>query len=266
MATHRDARFPEEIPENSIVPIVRAVAGQPVKQLLGTGFFVGVQGSLRIVTAKHVLESNPLASGEAYAIAFREERGIRFRSIDDYIGSFKHDIALIDGSGFPLAIPLPLAVGIAPLNVDVITYEYSTTRIEHLLDGTTKISIEPLMHKGNVMRHYVSDFPESIPTPSFLTSFPALQGASGAPVMMSHNSAVIGLLTANYERHLLPAQIVKITHDDHTSEETSYFLPLGKAISISLVAAMLDELKAPYEKRRWEEGLLGTAGLAPEMP
>ena len=209
--------MPEELPESHIVPIIRTAKAEPIKQLLGTGFFVGRPGSLQILTAKHVIESNPLQPGEGYAVAFGEKSGIRIRSIDGYQASSKYDFAFINGEGFPEASPLPIVEGIAPLNVDVVTNEYSTTRIERLPDGRAHVSIEPLLHKGNVMTYYVSNFPETVPTPSLLTSFPALQGASGAPVILSHNFAVIGILMANFERHLLPAQVVRVSSSDAAS-------------------------------------------------
>jgi len=61
-------------------------------------------------------------------------------------------------------------------------------------------------------------------------SFPALRGASGAPVLINSSFRAIGMLVGNMSYHLLPSQIETITNEDgKIVEETKYMLPLGIA-------------------------------------
>lgn len=141
--------------------------------------------------------------------------------------------------------PLKLSRSDPALNDDVFTYEYSNTRFEAKTGGGLHISFEPLSHKGNVIRFYDSAFPESNPTPSLQVSYPALQGASGAPVIATTPSKqfeVCGILVANIERELLPAQILRIEGPDESIEETKYFLPHGKALHVRAIAPLLREI------------------------
>jgi len=69
------------------------------------------------------------------------------------------------------------------------------------------------------------------PTEVLDLSFPALKGSSGAPIIVEHDGMVTGMIVANIERHLLPAQVERIETVDGIVEERRYFLPIGKAIS-----------------------------------
>jgi hypothetical protein len=131
------------------------------------------------------------------------------------------------------------------LNDDVFSYEYSSTRIEKTASGGTNVIFEPMAHKRNIMRFYDSDFPEGKLTPSFQVSYPALQGASGAPVVAKnkHGFFVCGILVANIERELLPAQIVRIEDSERSFEETKYFLPHGKGLHSKVIIPFLEALK-----------------------
>ena len=53
---------------------------------------------------------------------------------------------------------------------------------------------------------------------------------------------VTGILVANQERHLLPAQIVRIEEGPEFSEETRYFLPYGKALHSKVLLPFLVQL------------------------
>ena len=105
------------------------------------------------------------------------------------------------------------------------------------------MAFTPLTHKGNVLRHYKSTFPESHPTPSLDTSLPALQGASDSPVPRAHDFTVVGMLVANHERHLRPAHVVRIETNNEAVEETRYFLPVGKAIEAHFILEVLDQME-----------------------
>jgi hypothetical protein len=62
-------------------------------------------------------------------------------------------------------------------------------------------------------------------------SFPALRGASGAPVVEIRGTALFahGVIVANTEHHLLPAHIETVLDSkNQLLEERKYFLPQGR--------------------------------------
>jgi hypothetical protein len=238
-------------PDRAIVPIVRYAPERPISEVLGTGFFVGNMETIHLVTAKHVISSSPLAEGEKFALVFNDGKGTAIIAISQVRAARDFDVAVcsVSRSHLELAVPLAIARSDPALNDDVFSYEYSSTRIERTATGT-HVSFDPYTHKGNVVRSYVSTFPETVKTPTILTSYPALQGASGAPVIAPgpkrQSFAVVGMLVANSERHLLPAQVVKIEDGPSYSETTSYFLPYGKALSWSVLTQCLEGMGVPF--------------------
>jgi len=229
-------------PDSAIIPIVRYKKSQPISELLGTGFFVGSKENLYIVTAKHVFLDTALQESEEYAFAFKYEGRVGLYRITNIIESPEYDIAAFKTDKIPEACPLPFSEHLPALNDDVLCYEYSLTEIERTIDGKTKVKFAPMTHKGNIMRPFVSNFPRHQNTPCYLLSFPALQGASGAPVLAHTESKVFyvaGMVVANFQKHLMPAQIVRIEENDKSIEETKYFLPLGVAINASVIVPFL---------------------------
>ncbi len=239
-------------PSSAIVPIVRASADRPVAEILGTGFFVGRPGGLRLVTAKHVFEKCVLQQGEQYAIGYLTEKAAAIVALSRIIASLDFDLAVADVAleHVPGAVPLALSRFEPPLNGDVFTFEYSCSRIERPTPTHTQVSFDANAHKGNVVRAYISGYPELRPTPVFLTSFPALQGASGAPVISGvaggRKFGVVGMLMANVERHLMPAQVVEIQDGPNFSEKISYFLPFGKALAGAALTQGLSDMGVQF--------------------
>jgi Trypsin-like peptidase domain len=177
-------------PGRAIVPIVRATTETPVIEVLGTGFFVGIGSALHVITARHVIADNPLARDEKYAIVFREQEKIKIIATLRVLAASAFDLAacVVERSDFPDAIPLAIGRDDPALNADVFSFEYSATRIERIPAGGTHVAFEPYAHKGNIVRFFESTFPEKVRTPSILTSFPAMQGASGAPILAATSS------------------------------------------------------------------------------
>ena len=69
------------------------------------------------------------------------------------------------------------------------------------------------------------------------------------------------MTVANFEQHLLPAQLVEI-HDGNTyRESTSYFLPFGKALSRSVIAKCLEGMAVPFSYAEDIEGNRFTRAL-----
>jgi hypothetical protein len=227
-------------PNRSILPILELGPNDEVISVVGTGFVVG--DPLVLITAKHLFEGGASLENAKFGVLHRASNDLQVATIRRVRKSPEHDIAAVYVQNLLYIQALRISNQEVPCNQDVLTYEFSSTRIERLSTGQRLVAFTPFTHKGNVLRHYVSTFPERHPTPSLDTSFPALQGASGAPVLRGHDFAVVGMLVANHERHLLPAQVVRIETNDTTVEETSYFLPVGKAIEAHFIIKALEEI------------------------
>jgi hypothetical protein len=90
-----------------------------------------------------------------------------------------------------------------------------------------------VMYKGNILCYYPSRDPRIEKTPVFDTSFPALQGASGAPVVAHRpNFPVVGMIVSNVESEPIPAQTIRIGSGE---EEIRYFLPTGHGIAAEVI-------------------------------
>ena len=232
------------MPSKAILPVLLMDADGTVKELLGTSFCVSMNGLF--LTAGHVFHRTPVADKQWRAGGWRvADDDVHFLRIDRINSSDKHDIASFWNDPQEGLADVPLTRRKVSVSADVLAYEYSSTKIEALQSGAKQITFSPYTHKGNVMRHHLGEQPDRLPTPSFDASFPALQGASGAPVLRQSDFVVVGMLVANLERHLLPAQVVKIQTDDDYREETSYFLPLGQGLQAELLVDFLEESGAP---------------------
>ncbi len=75
-------------------------------------------------------------------------------------------------------------------------------------------------------------------------SFPALKGASGAPVVLAHHPfPLLGVIAANVDTELLPAQIETILDPKgNIEEQRRYFLPRALAINVQQVKEFLAEI------------------------
>ncbi|MEQ1502911.1 MAG: serine protease [Myxococcota bacterium] len=156
-----------------------------------------------------------------------------------------HDVALLRVAGFKPGCTLSLCPeGPIHTNQLVACHEHSTTRRR---GGTWAVS--PASRLGNVTRvmpaeAYSGDFAADAIVLEL--SFPALRGASGAPVMYcgSHMAfSVVGMVIGNIDIHLLPAQIHTVL-DEKNQEivETKYLLPQGVAIHARHVRAAMNQV------------------------
>jgi hypothetical protein len=195
---------------------------------LGTGFFIRGDGTF--LTAKHVLEGVTLRSGECFGAVILPG-GPTAHPVSDVTFAERFDIALARAEGVDDVLPLEIATEDAPANRDVLTVEFSGTESRLLEDGRTAMHFTPYYRKGHVICSYPSTYPEATPTLCHDLSFPALRGASGAPVIVEADGSVTGMVVANVERHLLPAQVERVELGSDQREEIRYFLPIGKAIA-----------------------------------
>lgn len=256
MAAAANSHSSEKVmaPERAVVPIVLASEKHPIEKVLGSGFFVGDDDNLFVVTARHVVDNGLEKASQGFGIVLKGSEKIAVVACDEIRGSLDFDIAAMKftiDTYFDEAYRLPIATSDPGLNDDVFSFEYSSSRIERNAEGGLHVSIEPYAHKGNIVRMYESTFPESRPTPAMLTSFPALQGASGAPLLVKttprRTLAVVGMLVANFERHLMPAQVVRIDNGEGEREEIRYYLPYGKALARRKLADELRSMGVPFE-------------------
>lgn len=224
--------FPKR-PLRAIFPILVAVKNSPrVREFLGTGFFVGADGTL--LTAKHcLLGLNLREDEEIVAIVMPDlPENLTHWPISGVRCSPQFDIAVARAAGATDIEVLDIATRNPAINEDVVCVEFSGTHSELLSDGTRVKNLDYQNHKGHIVRSYTSSSShEPVPTQSLDLSFPALRGASGAPAILSPSGAVVGMMLGNVERHLVLAQIERIEWPDGPTEERRYFLPFGKAIS-----------------------------------
>jgi hypothetical protein len=99
------------------------------------------------------------------------------------------------------------------------------------------------VRKGYIVKSFESNFPEPFPTKVIEVSFPVLQGASGAPLMVNEPPFfVIGMITHSVEHQLVPAQTVIIRDGKDYKEETKYYLSTGRAIGTDHLLDFVKEL------------------------
>lgn len=149
------------------------------------------------------------------------------------------DLALLDVPGYSPISSLEIAEeGEIRSNENVICFDYSTAEKR---DDT--IFLNPATRLGNVTRlvnlteQYGKAGEEALEL-----SFPALRGASGAPVMSNQTLKVWGIVIANLSYHLLPSQIERIFEPQgQISEETRFLLPQAIAVNAKQLRPLLQE-------------------------
>jgi hypothetical protein len=214
-------------PSDVVLPLLAIDSNGNIDDFLGSGFFVG-QSSL-FVTAMH----NTEAAAENLGVVH----------IDDLQHIFPASVLLTDRDSDIAILTIPdyrpkahLTIETnnnLPSNLPVICFEYGTT-----VKQGHEIFLAPAVRMGNVTR-ILSDLSvlgRSLKE-SLELSFPALRGASGAPVLSSnHNFSVLGMVVANVSYHLIPSQI-ETTIDDNgqINEETKFMLPLGIAVHFNSI-------------------------------
>ena len=229
--------FGTRTPSESIVPLFAVddlnVAGLGRYLFLGTGAFVGERPLL--ATAEHVVRDwqGP------FAIAILPRTGklapatpmpAKLVAKDP-----QADLALLEVPGYPREKALDLAQDSEiRMNKFVYCLEYSTTYAQR-----GAIHLSPATRVGNVtrlldLRHRCGRAGDG----ALELSFPALRGASGAPIV-SESFRVWGVVTANVDYHLLPSQIESVLDEkNQVYEETRYLLPQAIAVHPKHLRAM----------------------------
>lgn len=221
----------EIAPSLCAVPILGLHDDGGCGPFLGTGFFVGEQK--RLVTCDHVLSG---WDGD-YGISAHEDIPCLYRATS-LVRSEDMDLAVLDVEEYEPQYSFPLEDDKnIVLNQLVSCFEYGTTDV-----GGGHIKFSPANRLGNVTR--IRDLRSQYRRAGdhmLELSFPALKGASGAPVILSRPPfQVWGVVTANVARELLPAQIERIYDEGgQIEEEIKFHLPQALAIHVMHVRAIL---------------------------
>lgn len=234
------------------MPIVR-FDGKCVTGVLGTAFIMRIGEMRFVITAGHVLDT-AVEHGWEWGVLYKLTTGELFSaSGSGYLRSKKYDLAAVPLFDFvdnlPAEVLLPGTHEFS-LAEDLCTFEYSQCSIKALPDDELPAFIvDPYFHKGHAMKRFLDESD----VPYMELSFPALQGASGAPVIRLVDNSVVGVVLGNRERHLSPAQVARVEIDEHKTETISYFLPMGTALDVRALADFffdeVPKLKAELEGR-----------------
>jgi hypothetical protein len=187
------------------------------------------------MSANHVFGVVPDAGHELAAILLDGEHPRGFTMQVIYQDPL-HDVALARAAQWPDMQPLVIAPSDnLIMNINVLTVEYSATRSGLILpDGRSAMGITPSFHKGYIVRQYAAEFGFQGTTSCIDLSYPALKGASGAPVIEELSGNVLGMIVGNVEQQLMPAQVERTTRSDGTKDEVvRYFMPTAQAIRAS---------------------------------
>ncbi|MBN2002241.1 MAG: trypsin-like peptidase domain-containing protein [Anaerolineae bacterium] len=218
-------------PSETIVPIFGVDKASDENIFLGTGALIG-KPSL-VVTAEHVVRGWDGPFG-IVKLPVETRHPMRANLV---IKNRDVDLALLEVPDYLPERTLELAQdNEITTNKIVFCLEYSTTR-----SRAGVIHISPATRMGNVtrlvdLRERYGQAGES----ALELSFPALRGASGAPIISSTNGRVWGIVIANVSYHLLPSQIITVLDEkNQILEETQFLLPQGLAVHVKHLRTML---------------------------
>ena len=218
-------------PSQFIVPIFAVDEEGNIERFLGTGSFVGDPPLL--LTADHVVRD----CRDVIAVAVFPKLDHLYRA-SLVVREAASDLALLRVPGYlPPSVLRVLAGQPIHPNQTVVTFEYGPTRTLG-----REIKVSPATRMGNVTRVFdLTDLYGIAGDEALELSFPALRGASGAPVMTNSDNALLGVIKANISYHLLPAQIETVLREDgEVSEETQFMMPQAIAVNVKHVRRLLD--------------------------
>lgn len=217
-------------PAEAIVPLFAIRGSSNIQGFLGTAAFVA--GSNRLITAEHVVRGWDGEFGIVASLDVSTVHHAVLLKVDE-----GRDLALLETTDFEADRALQLAPsdGMNP-NSQVVCFEYGTT----LVSGTS-ITLNPATRLGNVTRNLdLTELYGPAGTRMLELSFPALKGASGAPVLSNRAFELLGVIKANVGYELLPAQIETVRDQSGKMlEETKFFLPQALAVNVAVVEDFL---------------------------
>jgi hypothetical protein len=208
-------------PQSCIVPVLAIDEAGNIQHFLGTGSFV--QKDHLLLTADHVIRD---WSGRIAVVLLSDLSTLFPASVVHR--DQQHDIALLFVPGYKAPQPLSIVTEHNP-NQFVVCFEYGTTRV-----AGKNIRFSPATRIGNITRSIdVQDMLGPAGDDALELSFPALKGASGAPVLSNDVAfALHGMVVSNVSYHLLPVQIESVIDNGaKTEEHISYMLPQALAVN-----------------------------------
>ncbi len=234
--------FPYDL-TSCVFPLVKAKKDLTLGfEFLGTAFMIGPD---RFVTARHCLSEVTLGDNQVVAGVFGiygDEMEVK--EACDIVLDEKYDVAhgTVINRSEPKSFLILDSENII-LNRDVVTIEYSATQVDFSESAEFRgILFDPIFRKGNMTRFYPTKMGHRFRTNCIGLSFPAMKGASGAPIIYDGTNAVVGMLVKNVELELLPAQVV-VSRDEsgEVTEERRFFLPSGEALRSEYLVPHLAE-------------------------
>lgn len=221
-------------PSESVVPIFAIDEKNNIESFLGTGTFVGEKPYL--VTAFHVIKDWK----GLFAIAFLSDTQHLYQ-LNILAVDKEADLAVLEAPSCQIGKRIQIATDDEiNYNQQVVCYEYGTTRTvgKH-------IKLAPATRLGNVTRSLnLTDEYGKAGESILELSFPALRGASGSPVMSNFFFHLLGIVIANIEYHLLPAQIESVLDEKNALlEEKRYMLPQALAVNVKHLRELIARLE-----------------------
>ena len=197
---------------------------------LGTAAFVGAPNQL--LTAEHVIRD----WDHEFGIVVLPDISTVHRAVV-LKADHDRDLALLETTDLEAELALELAQpDRINTNSQVVCLEYGTTRVSGV-----QTTLSPATRLGNVTR-LVDETELYGPAGRAMLelSFPALKGASGAPILSNTNFELWGVIKANVGYELLPAQIESIFDESGIVEEqTKFYLPQALAVNVTVVREFL---------------------------
>lgn len=233
------------LPLTHVFPLVSSTSDRSTP-FLGTAFLI--EGR-RVMTAGHCLsDANEVLEGEpVFAVCIQPEP-VCMLPIYDWRTCATHDISVgkIDLSPLvdlnePEPAGLTVAAQPSAMDEEVVSYEFSETVVEAQQHGPPRLKLRPRQHRGYPAMAYWDSDRYKVETNVYDLPFPAVRGASGAPVLAVRTGEVVGMLLGNISRELVPAEIERVETLQGRTEVTRYHMPYARAItSVHLREALAD--------------------------
>jgi hypothetical protein len=222
-------------PSATIVPVFAQDNG--ILEFLGTAFFVEANRNI-LLTAHHVIrnQGNEFLCSYAGPDKTKPWFNVHLLASDADI-----DVAVLESRSYSpqWKVALEEADDLV-LNRPIVCHEYSGVRRRNGGQYETQAATR----LGNVTRmiNMQEDYGKAGESMLEL-SFPALQGASGAPVLFADTMKLYGIIKANAQYHAIPAQIATVLDEKNDILETiHYHLPQGLAVHLRHIRRFLTEL------------------------
>lgn len=214
---------------DAVVALTTITERETLGTFLGTATYIGPD---TFVTAGHVLGDY---DGLLWVCTTaRPGCGVPARLVS------KHpelDLALLQAPGWPARHFFTLANDTEINHTQLVCcLEYSQT-----LTVPGVITYDPAVRLGNVtqLKDLTGEYGKAGDS-MLVLSFPALKGASGAPVFSHSDNHLWGIVTANWSFELVPVQVETVLDEKgQLVEERKYLLPQALAIHVKHLRAIL---------------------------